>query len=431
MKPFYAWAQTPPMGWNSWVCYGPTVTEEEVRANADYMAEHLKEYGWEYVVIDIRWFVENTKALGYNQKDPRYAMDEYGRLLPAVNRFPSAKDGEGFLPLAEYVHSKGLKFGIHIMRGIPVAAVRKKSPILGSKATAADIYTEERQCRWLRDMYTIVPTRPGAQAYYNSIFKLYAEWGVDYVKVDDLSSPYHAADVEMIRKAIDRCGRAIVLSMSPGRTPLRCAGHAKKHANLWRISGDLWDYWGSVRRTFRLCHAWQPHAGAGHWPDADLLPLGRIGIRAEKGNDRRTRLTKDEQITLMTLWCIFRSPLMFSGDLPSNDEFTLSLLTNPEVLEVNQRSTGNRPLFSRNRRIVWVAGIPDSRGKYLALFNLADPAGEGEKGVEMSVACKELGLEGACKVRDLWRRKECGVFRETITARVPAHGAVLYRVVPE
>ena len=163
---FKTWAQTPPMGWNSWDCYGPTVEEHEVKANAVYMAENLKKYGWEYIVVDIRWFVENDKAGGYNQTDPRYVIDEYGRYQPAVNRFPSAANRNGFKHLAEFVHSKGLKFGIHIMRGIPKMAVEKKLPILGTgNITANQIYATELQCPWLRDNYTILADKPGAQEY--------------------------------------------------------------------------------------------------------------------------------------------------------------------------------------------------------------------------------------------------------------------------
>ena len=146
---FRDWALTPPMGWNSWDCYGPTVVESEVKANADYMAEHLADYGWEYIVVDIRWFVENDKAGGYNETDPRYVMDEWGRYQPAVNRFPSAADGAGFKPLADYVHGKGLKFGIHIMRGIPKIAVNQKTPVKGTDGITADqVYNEDRLCRW-------------------------------------------------------------------------------------------------------------------------------------------------------------------------------------------------------------------------------------------------------------------------------------------
>ena len=369
---FHQWAATPPMGWNSWDCYGPTVTEAEVKANADYMAKNLKSSGWDYVVVDIRWYVGNDTAHGYNEKDPDFNIDPYGRFVPAPNRFPSAAGGNGFKPLADYMHSKGLKFGIHIMRGVPVVAVNRKLPILGSKATAADIYTKEGQGTWLRDMYTVVAGKPGAQEYYNSIFKLYASWGVDFVKVDDLSSPYHAPEVEMIRKAIDLSGRKIVLSTSPGETPISQAKHVQANANMWRTVGDFWDSWEQLKEHFDVCERWAPYSKTGAWPDADMLPMGRLGIRAERGDDRMTRFTHDEQFTLMTLWSIFRSPLMFGGDLPSNDAFTLSMLTNKEVLAMHSSSSNNRQLFRRNNLVAWTADDPKTGDKFLAVFNAQD-----------------------------------------------------------
>ena len=250
---FHKWAETPPMGWNSWDCFGANVTEAEVKANADYMAEHLKDYGWEYIVVDIRWFVENQTTGYYNFKDPKYVLDEYGRYMPAVNRFPSAGNGNGFKPLADYVHSKGLKFGIHLMRGVPTLAVEKKLPVKDAGGvTAADIYSTDWKCPWLGDNYTIVADRPGAQEYYNSIFDLYASWGVDFVKIDDLSRPYHQAEIEMIRKAIDRTGRPIVLSMSPGETDVNKADHAVGHANMWRTVDDFWDNWPHLYHQFEV-----------------------------------------------------------------------------------------------------------------------------------------------------------------------------------
>jgi len=427
---FLSLAQRPPMGWNSWDCFGPTVTEEEVKANADYMAKNLKQFGWEYIVVDGRWFVENTTAHGYNQTNPIFSMDDFGRLWPAVNRFPSSKDGKGFGPLAEYVHKKGLKFGIHLMRGIPVLAVKKNTPIFGTDKHAVDIHSTDGQCVWLQDMYTIVPERPGAQEYYDSVFKLYASWGVDYVKVDDLSSPYRAGEIEMIRAALDKCGREIVLSMSPGDTDLQYAQHAKGHANLWRISGDVWDKWEDVAGQFGRCRDWAPHIGPGHWPDADMLPLGRIGIRAERGDDRPSRLSKDEQITMMSLWCIFRSPLMFGGHLPGNDDFTLSLLTNSEVIAVNQNSTDNRELFNDEGHIAWTAGAANSRDKYVALFNICGPGEAGRKSDEIRVAFKDIGLDKQCTVRDLWAKKDLGLFSDVFKDQIAYHGAGLYRISP-
>ena len=356
------------MGWNSWDCFGPTVTEQEVRANADYMAEHLKEFGWQYIVVDIRWYVENDKAHGYNEKDPIMTVDGYGRLMPAVNRFPSSAAGKGFRPLADYVHSLGLKFGIHIMRGIPRLAVEKNTPILGTERSARDIYSTENLSTWLRDMYTVDADKPGAQEYYNSLFKLYALWGVDFVKVDDISWPYHKDEIEMIRKAIDRCGRRVVLSLSPGPTPLGDAEHVSAHANMWRVIGDFWDNWTQLEDHFSLFEEWIPSMRPGHWPDGDMLPLGRIGIRAEQGDPRMANLTKDEQITLMSLFLICRSPLMFGGNLPDNDQFTLDLITNDEALAVLQRGRDNKLLFDDGERIAWTADEVGTGDKYVALF---------------------------------------------------------------
>jgi hypothetical protein len=367
---FHNWAPTPPMGWNSWDCYGPTVVEDEVKANADYMAKNLKKFGWEYVVVDIRWYVANDKSGGYNEKDPVYNMDEYGRFLPSVNRFPSSVGGNGFKPLGDYIHKKGLKFGIHMMRGIPVIAVQKNTPIFGCDAKAGDIYSAEGQCVWLKDMYTIVAGKPGAQEYYNSLFQLYASWGLDFVKVDDLSG--RTAEIEMVRKAIDNCGMPIVLSISPGGDSPETADFLKNNVNMWRTSNDFWDNWPALKNQFRVLNSWAGLGGKGYYPDGDMLPLGRIGLRAERGEPRMTGFTKDEQYTLMTLFSIFRSPLMFGGDLPGNDEFALSLITNKDVLDVNQYSADGKQLFRENDLIAWSADDPKSGDKYLALFNASD-----------------------------------------------------------
>lgn len=350
---FKNWAETPPMGWNSWDCYGPTVREHEVKANTDYMAKHLKEFGWEYVVVDIRWYVENTKSHGYNQTDPIYVLDEYGRYLPAENKFPSANGKVGFKALADYVHDKGLKFGIHLMRGIPKTAVENKLPIKGTNGITADqIYTTENQCKWLRDNYTIVANKPGAQEYYNSIFELYAEWGVDFVKIDDLSAPiYHDAEIELIRNAIDNSGRQMVLSTSPGETPVSAAPHVSEHANMWRMVNDVWDSWWHINHLMEVSQDWYPSIKPGTWPDCDMIPLGRLSIRGEVGDDRMTNLTKDEQYTLMSFFTIFKSPLFFGGDLPSNDAFTLSLLTNKEALKMHSESSEVRQLFKEEDKL--------------------------------------------------------------------------------
>ena len=367
---FKTWAATPPMGWNSWDCFGPTVVESEVKANADYMADHLLKYGWEYVVVDIRWFVENDKAGGYNQTNPIYDMDEYGRYIPAPNRFPSSANGAGFKPLADYVHAKGLKFGIHLMRGLPKLAVTRKCPVKGTDGITCDqIFSTDSACTWLRDNYKVDYRKKGAQEYYNSCFDMYAEWGVDFVKIDDLSRPYHTAEIEMIRHAIDQTGRPIVLSISPGETPLEKVEHVKRHANMWRTVDDFWDNWSQLNYQFQVCAKWAPHIAEGTWPDADMLPLGHISIRGERGADRQCQFTEDEQYTMMNLWTIFKSPLMFGGNLPDNTPEVNALLTNTDVLRMHHYSQNNRQVSSDNGRIVWAADDPETGDKYAALFN--------------------------------------------------------------
>jgi hypothetical protein len=367
-KDFHSWAATPPMGWNSWDCFATTITEAQTKAQADFMAAQLKSHGWQYIVVDIQWYEPGAKSHDY-RKDATLTMDGNGRLLPAPNRFPSAANGAGFTPLADYIHSLGLKFGIHLMRGIPRQAVEKNLPILGTNLHAQDIADRVHICPWNSDMYGVDMAKPGAQAYYNSVFTQIAAWGVDYVKVDDLSRPYfqNVKEVEAIRKAIDATGRPMVLSLSPGETDFAAASHVREHANLWRISDDFWDRWLALRDQFARLERWNSCRKTGAWPDADMLPLGTLVL-----GKRTTRFTPDEQVTLMTLWSIARSPLMHGGDMTKTDPFTLSLLTNDEVLAVNQKSLGNRPVFDHDGLIAWCAEMPGTKDVFLAVFNARD-----------------------------------------------------------
>ena len=415
---FHAWATTPPMGWNSWDAFGTTVTEAQTKANADVMAAKLKTHGWQYVVVDIEWYQPTATGHGY-VPDAKLIMDKFGRLLPAPQKFPSAADEAGFKPLADYVHAQGLKFGIHLMRGIPRQAVKQNTPILGSDKHAADIAITSNICMWNPDMFGVDATKPGGQAYYDSLMALYASWGVDFIKVDDLSRPYddvQLAEVEAIRRAIDKTRRPIVLSTSPGETPLARGEHVADHANMWRISDDFWDNWASLRSQFKRLHDWTPHRRAGAWPDADMLPLGRVEF------GRPTRFSPDEQFTLMTLWSIARSPLILGADMTQLDEATLALLTNDEVLAVNQASAGNRQLFEKGELIAWVADVTGSKDKYLAVFNTGDaPA-------PVPVELSAVGFTGGVAVRDLWVRRNQGEVRDTFAPVVPPHGSALYRL---
>jgi hypothetical protein len=358
------------MGWNSYDSFGDSVTETEILANARYQREHLLAHGWNYLVVDYRWYDPGAHDNNPNGRaGAELSADEFGRLLPAPNRFPSAADGKGFKRLADQIHAMGLKFGIHVMRGIPRQAVKANTPIEGSDFRAADAADTNHNCVWCPDMFGVNATQPAGRAWYDSILHLYAGWGVDFIKVDDLSAPYSASEIEAIRSAIDKCGRAIVFSTSPGETPLSEAGHVQTNANIWRISGDFWDNWRSLDHNFDLLAAWRGHAAPGHWPDADMIPLGSIGQRSV-GGSRMTRLTKDEQITMMSLWVLAPSPLMLGMNLPQNDQWTLSLLTNDEVLAVNQDVLGVQGIriSQTNRLEIWVKDLSGG-AKAVGLFN--------------------------------------------------------------
>ena len=362
---YWQFAPSPPMGWNSWDCFGTTLTEKQAKEQADAMAQRLKPFGWTYLTVDIQWYEPHSQGHGYKEGAP-LEMDDYSRLVPAVTKFPSADNGVGFKALADYVHAKGLKFGIHMMRGIPKHAVRQNTALLGTSARAADIANQRSTCPWNPDMFGVDMSKPGAQAYYDSLFQLYASWGVDLVKVDDIARPYdnvQKAEIEAIRKAIDKTARPIVLSLSPGDTPIERGEHVMKNANMWRISDDFWDRWQPLYEMFGRLDRWTKYRAPGAWPDADMLPFGIIEF------SRPNRFTKDEQILCMTLWCIARSPLILGADLTKLDDFTLNLLTNPEVLAVNQASSGNHQLSRKDDLIVWTAEVPDSPDRYVALFN--------------------------------------------------------------
>ncbi len=437
-------APTPPMGWNSFDAYDCRINEAEFKATVDYMAENLLEYGWEYAVIDYAWFNDNPGKWGnpnkrYGHPDVRLdkngvpldslCMDQYSRLLPSVERFPSAANGAGFKPLGDYVHSKGMKFGIHIMRGIPRQAYFLKTGIKDAPGvTAFDIAEPLDTCNWQNNLYGVNFAVKGAQEYYDSLFELYAEWGVDFIKADDMMyPPYHKQEIEMMHNAIEKCGRPMVLSLSCGEAPLSRANHLKENATMWRISADFWDRWHDLEHGFDLAEEWSSHIGPDSWPDADMIPIGKLALdNRPVGKERMSQFTEAEQQTLMTLWCMQRSPLMIGADLLSTpSEIVKRFFQNGEVLYVNQKSCDNRQVFKRNGEYaIWVAQDEANDDRFVALFNLRDKPAEVKFNMEHDqMRCKY-------KVRNLWSQKDEGVVEGWLNAKLDAHGSAIYRLTP-
>jgi alpha-galactosidase len=422
-------ARTPPMGWNSYDAYGDDVVESEILANAQYIHDHLQQDGYDTVVVDFRWYDPDASAepnSPWKRPGVFLTMDPYGRLTPSPNRFPSASDGGGFTALADKIHAMGLKFGIHVMRGIPRNAVLLNLPIADSDFHAQDAANTSSTCGWCPDMYGVRGDTPAGQAYYNSIVNLYASWGVDYIKVDDMSAPYSTNEIAAVHNAIEQSGRSIVLSLSPGETPIADADHVVANANLWRLSGDFWDGWRALNHAFDLDTKWHDYRGTGHWPDSDMLPVGHLSIHNRSvGVDRETGFTKAEQVTLLSLWCLQPAPLMIGANLPDNNAWTLALLSNPEVLAIDQDSspTSAQVVTSQNKLEVWDRPLADG-SLAVGFFNRNDDDSQ------ITTNWTDLGLTGKQKIRNLWQRKDIGVYRGSFTANVPAHGAQLYRFTP-
>lgn len=402
-------AQRPPMGWNSWDAYGLTITEPQFRDNVKVLATTLKPFGWQYAVIDEGWFLKNPHAL-HGSGDVAYEIDANGRYNPVPERFPSALvDGRnlGFKALGAYVHGEGLKFGIHIVRGIPRESVAKNLPIAGSRFHAVDAADTSDACPWDPTNWGIEDT-PAGQAWYDSLLAQYAGWGIDYLKVDCISDhPYKLAEIRMLHRAIAKTGRPIVLSLSPGPTSPGIEKEIKPYAQMWRISDDIWDFWRnpgefprSVHDQFELAAAWAPYASPGTWPDADMLPLGYLGPEPGDGKARDSRLTHDEQRTLVTLWSMMRSPLILGANLTKLDDWTTALLTNRDVLEVDQNSHDGRQAAKEGDAVAWTASGKDGV-RYLALFNLGDR----DKTIQHAYAFYNLP-GGSYSARELWSNEQ-------------------------
>lgn len=410
-------APRPPMGWNSWNSFATTLTEAQAIDTARIMAEKLLPSGYDVFTVDIQWYEPN--ATGYDYRPgAALAMDGNGRLLPAPNRFPSSAGGRGFKPLADRIHALGLKFGVHLMRGIPRLAFERDLPVLGTGYTARQIANPNSVCSWNSDMYGVDMTKPGAQEYYNSVFALFAEWGVDFVKMDDMSRPYsvHWPEIEAAQAAIAASGRPMILSLSPGETDLEWGPHAQKFAQMWRISDDFWDEWSMLKAQFARLAAWNGYRQRGAWPDADMLPLGLLAL-----GERKTRFTPAEQHTLMNLWAIARSPLIMGGDLRALDAPTLRLLTNPAIIEINQHSQGNVQVSNEDGRVVWTAENADGSARYLALFNISDHP------LLLEQKLKAIGAPLKVRAENLWTG-QAGDAEGVIAAELRGHASALFRL---
>jgi hypothetical protein len=427
------------MGWNSWDAFGLTINEADFRANTTVLAG-IHQYGWQYSVIDEGWYMQDP--FGNTLEARKYLWDQNGILIPDSARFPSSVNNAGFKPLADWVHSQGLKFGIHIVRGIPRQVVAQNLPIAGSSFHAVDAADQQSPCPWDQGNWGVADNAAG-QAYYDSMLKLYAGWGLDYIKVDCISDhPYRPTEIRQIAEAIRKTGRPIVLSLSPGPTQLDHAAEVARYAQMWRITNDHWDAWFFKKHTddgfpfglsdeFDRIAAWAPYVKPGNWPDPDMLPEGYLGPHPGWGEPRQSAYTHDEQRSEFTLWAISRSPLILGANLTKLDDFTRSLITNKEVTDLNQQSVASAPgLLPKNHgnsasfpQRYWYAHTAGPNPKrYIAIFNLADAT------TSSNLPWMLFHLENKPHaIFDVWNQKHIPAAK-TLHLVLPAHGCALFRI---
>ncbi len=381
------------------------------------MADHLKEFGWEFIVMDAGWYYpEDVDANKGNDEGSAYHLDPYGRLVPDEIKFPSSKKGEGLKNLADYVHSKGLKFGIHIMRGNPRNAVEQLLPIKDSEHNAAEVADKSDTCVWNALNFGLIDDHLGSIDYYESIVELYADWGIDFIKIDDISRPYHKIELELFSNAVQESGRSMLISASPGPAPVAEVEHLRANVDMWRISNDVWDTWTLVKKQFSYCSSWSPHINGKGRPHADMLPLGKL--RLTGGDDwvagllsanladiknEYSRLSDTEKYTMMNLLSIFKSPLILGGYLLENDSITTKLITNVVIIELNQESINNQEIYNKDEVIIWTAENQQKNYQYLIVFNIS------EDQVEFDVSLEILPFTLGKTLLNLWNDKTLNI----------------------
>jgi hypothetical protein len=405
-----ALAPTPPMGWNSFNSYGVYLHEKAAYANLEAMAATLKPHGYEYFVIDNGWFGEYALQEGTVFAAEKHAHDihinEYGHFLPSKVYFPN-----GLRPIADRAHALGLKFGVHLMRGVPRKAYEQDLPIKGTPYTARDIAdtAEEENCTWCTYCYGVDMTKPGAQEWYDGLIQHIAGLGVDLIKYDDIVP--HPDEVEAVAKAIAKTGRPIVLSLSPGNTVDPEAIDFFRLANMLRVTEDVWDEQVYIDACFEAWRKWQGKEQPGFWIDMDMISFGQLQLMsppsrdkkktlmdkgdialAGKGVHRQCQLSGPQMETFITMRALAASPLMMGGDLPSLDEVSLTLITDPDMIACNQNGVMGSLMLEKDCLETWKVG---RRG---------------------------LGLDSDQYVlKDIWRRKAAS-FGHTVT--LEPHGVL-------
>lgn len=447
----------PPLGWNSYDGFGCHIYEalcmEELAAFARDFAPH----GYEYFVIDNGWFSEQELIESDDFKLPRVqhaepehvCIDEFGVPQPSVCFFPN-----GFKPLVEFARAHGVKIGLHLMRGIPRKAYEANTPIKGTKFSARDIADVEDTCAWCDYMYGIDMNKPGAQAYLDSVLEQFAQWGVEFVKVDDVS--HRPGEVAGYVQAVENASGPICLSLSPGNNTNKRFLETYRGSAMCRITKDIWDNQPDIDVAFNYWKSWQGLEEPGFYPDLDMIPFGELCVLKRPENFKRgananfcagqlmhhqCTLTEAQKETFITQRAMSASPLMIGGRLHTMDHHSIRLLTNADVLACNQNgvmgvdlrpSPDGLEIFITPEKLLDEAEPQRYEGAdlgWLGVFNRT----EGTMRVALTPA--QMGLrrrwaEGQAPtyaLRDIWKGVERQVDDEAVDIEIAPHGVAFYR----
>ncbi|WP_019027986.1 glycoside hydrolase family 27 protein [Colwellia piezophila] len=452
-------AQTPPLGWNSFNSYGVYLHEKAALENLEAFAEKLQPHGYEYFVIDAGWYGEFELRPGTLFPAEKHAeevnLDEYGLLEPSQTYFPG-----GMTPIIDRAHELGVKFGLHMMRGIPRKAVELNLPIKGTKYRARDIADTSSTCGWNNQNYGVDMTKPGAQEYYDSVYQKLADWGVDLLKVDDLT--HYPKEIAAIKNAIAKTGRPIVYSLSPGGSTNTKDFSHYLNANMLRVTHDIWDEQASIERSFEVWRDWQGMARPGFWPDLDMLPFGPLQLMnpagdsakdegtvalAGKGHTRMSEFNQEQMRTFMTQRSLFASPIMMGGDLPTLDAYSLEIITNKDMLACNQTGISATLVKEEDGIEVWGSTTPAvqiqgcmgifNRSNEVKTISLSKEWLDFREFYQNDYSLTRKGkskynrvYKNAFNVKDVWGEKTYLIDNQTITVQVKPND-VLFLVYEE
>lgn len=417
----------PPKGWNSWDSYGMYPTQEAMIKNADVMAKKLKPYGYQFFVIDAGW----NKVKDESGKIVTMSLDNYSRYIANKETFPG-----GLKAVADHVHSLGLKFGVHIMRGISRIAYAKNFPIYGTRYTARDIADTTSLCKWNSDNYGVDMSKSGAQAYYDSYIMQLVSWGVDFIKADDIAG--YPREIDAVINAIHKTNKNVVLSLSPGGDSKPEYFDTYKKADMLRVTKDVWDDQIGIDRVFDAWKLWRNVDHSGFWLDMDMIPFGHLCLqhadpdflsakpsskKGERQSEHMSFFSNDQKYSFMAMRALSASPLFMGGDLPTSDEFSLSLLVNKEMLACDENGVVGSLVSDKNNIEVWkVVDKKNPKKGWVGIFNRSSEM------KNFDITNTSLGFaDQSLKLTDIWMNKDLGKIKNMDKQTVSINpGGVLF-----